>query len=116
MSSPSGRAASSLTPLEAHLRTELLALTGLTHGRIERLRAEAMAAGVPELRLLHAAGAWLELVTTHPLTPIAACALADVLTAAIQRPVDVRVVKALPLAEGGRDPTSEWARAVPLWR
>jgi hypothetical protein len=55
------------------------------------------------------------LVTTHPLTAAAASALGDVLTAAVQRPVDVRVVEASPPPDGGREATSEWARAVPLW-
>ena len=115
MASPANRPPARLTPLEAHLRTEVLALAGLTRDRIDRIKAEATRAGVPELRLLHAAGAWLELVTTHPLSPEQAEALGDVLTATIQRPVDVRVVDTAPLDEQRGDATSEWVRAVRLW-
>jgi hypothetical protein len=116
MSSPArARTVSSLTPLEAHLRAELLALAGLTAARLARIRAEATAAGVPELRLLHAAGTWLTFVTTVPLTDAQAAALADAVTATIRRPSEVRVLPALFSTAGDADASGAWARAVPLW-
>lgn len=88
----------------------LLALAGLTPLRLARMRARAAEAGVTDLRLANAAGAWLELMTDAPIAPADATALADALTAATNRPV--HVVRLSDVAAGER--AAAWALAVPL--
>ncbi len=104
------RPLSALTPLEAHLREQVLSLAGLTPVHLARLRTRAAERGITGLRLYNAAGAWLELLTDAPLTSSEAVVLADVLTAAMNRPVNVVRLEDLQGAARG----AAWALAVPL--